>query len=93
MESPNYFSRFPAFKMRTNTSAIDEFNRLAREMKWKGGSKKYKSERSNFLESEFGIHFGTDATKLENWQALCIELKIHNPIQSINQCRKVRFVP
>lgn len=92
MERPTYLSHFPTFEIRTNTSALDEFDRLAHAMKWKEGSKRFKSERSKFLESEFGIHFGTDATKLENWQALCLEVKIPNPIRSITQCRKVRFV-
>ncbi|KAJ5757567.1 uncharacterized protein N7511_006261 [Penicillium nucicola] len=88
MESPNYFSRFSTFNTRTTTSATEEFSRLALEMKWKEGSRRYKNERSKFLRSEFSIHFGTDATKLENWQALCVELEIIDPIQSINQCRK-----
>ncbi|KAJ5154412.1 uncharacterized protein N7500_009851 [Penicillium coprophilum] len=74
--------------METKTSAIDEFHLLAREMNWKRGSRKYRSGLSKFLESEFAIHFGTDATKLENWQALCLELKIQDPIQSITKCRK-----
>jgi hypothetical protein len=46
------------------------------------GSRKYKGKRSKFLLSEFGIHFGTDATKLENWKALCLELAIQNPIKA-----------
>lgn len=93
METPNHISRHSDFGVQTKTPAIDEFNHLSREMNWKRGSRKYRSELSKFLESEFAIHFGTDATKLENWQALCLELKIQNSIQSIKQCRKVRFIP
>ncbi|KAJ5921920.1 hypothetical protein N7516_009623 [Penicillium verrucosum] len=88
METPNHISRHSDFGVQTKTPAIDEFNHLSREMNWKRGSRKYRSELSKFLESEFAIHFGTDATKLENWQALCLELKIQNSIQSIKQCRK-----
>ena len=58
-------------------------------MNWSQGSKKYKGERAKFLVSQFDAHFGTDATKLENWQALCVELGIRSPIESITQCRKV----
>jgi hypothetical protein len=90
MEDLYYFSRFPAFKTVTTTVAVDEFSRLARQMNWRKNSRKYKSERAKFFTSEFGVHFGTEATKLENWQALCLELEIHSPIQSISQCRKVR---
>lgn len=93
METTNYFSRYPDFEVQTKTPAIDEFNRLSREMNWRRGSRKYRSELSKFLESEFAIHFGTDATKLENWQALCLELKIQIPIRSIKQCRKVGIIP
>ncbi|KAJ5126092.1 hypothetical protein N7448_005402 [Penicillium atrosanguineum] len=88
MESPDYFLRFPHFQRKPALPSNDEFNRLARQMKWKRGSKKYKHERSDFLASEFNIHYGSDATKLENWQRLCIELDIGQAIGSITKCRK-----
>lgn len=66
-----------------------EFSLLAQQMRWKKDSKRYKREWSDFLSSEFNIHYGSHATKLENWQALCIELGICNSIGSISKCRKV----
>lgn len=89
MENSNYFSRFPSFQTANSAFAISEFDRLAYQMNWNQGSKKYKRERAKFLVSQFDAHFGTDATKLENWQALCVEVKIQSPIESISQCRKV----
>ncbi|KAJ5215245.1 uncharacterized protein N7498_001652, partial [Penicillium cinerascens] len=38
--------------------------------------------------SEFNIHYGSNATKLENWQVLCFELGICHSIESISKCRK-----
>lgn len=92
MESQSYFARFPAFQIAATAPAIAEFNRLANQMNWREGSKRYKRERSKFFESEFGIQFGTDASNLANWQALCLELEIKSPIQSISQCRKVCYI-
>ncbi|KAJ5372866.1 hypothetical protein N7517_004872 [Penicillium concentricum] len=88
MENSNYFSRFPDFQTARSTSAIAEFDRLASQRNWSQGSKKYRSERAKFLVSEFDTHFGTDATKLESWQALCVEVKVQSPTESISQCRK-----
>ncbi|KAJ5519883.1 hypothetical protein N7463_000336 [Penicillium fimorum] len=88
MENSNYFSRFPNFQPARSTSATTEFDRLASQRNWTQGSKKYRSERAKFLVSEFDAHFGTDATKLENWQALCVEVKVQSPTESITQCRK-----
>lgn len=92
MENQHYFSRFPTFQIAATAPAITEFNRLANQMNWSEGSKRYRREHSKFFASEFGIHFGTDATKLNTWQALCLELEIRNPIQSISQCRKVGYI-
>jgi hypothetical protein len=89
MENSDYFSRFPNFHTARSGFAIAEFDRLAYQMNWRRGSRKYKGERAKFLVSQFEAHFGTDATKLENWQALCVEVKIQSPTESISQCRKV----
>jgi hypothetical protein len=58
-------------------------------MNWKTDSKKFKREKSLFFASEFNIQYGSNATKLENWQALCIKLDICHSIESISKCRKV----
>ncbi|KAJ5592214.1 hypothetical protein N7537_009118 [Penicillium hordei] len=88
MDDSNYFSRFPSFQTANSALAIAEFDRLACQMNWRQGSKKYNRERARFLASQFDAHFGTDATKLENWQALCAEVKTQSPTKSISQCRK-----
>ncbi|KAE8168525.1 hypothetical protein BDV40DRAFT_251027 [Aspergillus tamarii] len=81
------FSRFPGFQPNPSASATSEFARLARHMNWSPRSKTYKRERSNFMGSEFCVHFGTES-KLQNWQALCRELQLDIPMASITQCRK-----
>lgn len=91
METPDYFLRFPNFQRKPALPANVEFDRLARQMKWKRDTKRYRRERSDFLGSEFSKHYGSDATKLENWQSLCMELDIGRSIESITKCRKVRF--
>ncbi|KAJ5950406.1 uncharacterized protein N7479_008819 [Penicillium vulpinum] len=88
MENSDYFLRFPTFKRAPSVSANVEFARLANQMNWKKDSKVYKQERAKFLVAEFNVHYGADPTKLENWQALCIELDISEPIESITKCRK-----
>lgn len=89
MEKTDYFLRLPNFKRDPTLSLNSEFSLLARERNWKKDSKRYRRERASFLASEFNIHYGSNATKLENWQALCIELGICDSIGSITQCRKV----
>ncbi|KAJ5974693.1 hypothetical protein N7481_011903 [Penicillium waksmanii] len=88
MEKADYFIRFPAFQRAPMLSSNSEFSLLAREMNWKKDSRRYRKERANFLASEFNIYYGSNATKLENWQALCVELDISDSIGSITQCRK-----
>lgn len=89
METTDYFLRFPNFQRKSTVSLSSEFSLLAQQMRWKKDSKRYKREWSFFLSSEFNIHYGSHATKLENWQALCIELGICHSIESISKCRKV----
>jgi hypothetical protein len=89
MEKTDYFLRFPAFKRTPTESLSSEFSHLARRMNWKTNSKKFNREKSLFFASEFNIQYGSNATKLENWQALCIELDICHSIESISKCRKV----
>jgi len=58
-------------------------------MQWKPGSKKYREMKAECFSLEFSTHYGTDATKLENWQGLCAELGITEDVGSITKCRKV----
>ncbi|KAM5475406.1 hypothetical protein MauCBS54593_001094 [Microsporum audouinii] len=85
---PDYYSRFPGFQSNPTASSSDEFTLLARHMGWGKKSKTYKRERASFLASEFATHYGADGTKLQNWQALCLELQIREPIDTITKCRK-----
>ncbi|KAE8377106.1 hypothetical protein BDV26DRAFT_264426 [Aspergillus bertholletiae] len=87
MESGYDYSRFPGFQPNPSSSATSEFARLANHMGWKPGSKTYKREWANFTQSEFSRHFGAEG-KLQNWQALCQELRLDVPTASITQCRK-----
>lgn len=89
MERSDYFLRFPAFERTPTESLTSEFNRLARQMNWKSNSKRFKKEKAAFFASEFNTEYGTNATKLESWQALCYEVDIFHSIESIAKCRKV----
>ena len=62
----------------------------------KKSKKKTKAERRraknaggiSAVKGHFEIHYGSDATKLESWQALCADCG-EEPGTSITQCKKV----
>ncbi|EFR04891.1 hypothetical protein MGYG_07893 [Nannizzia gypsea CBS 118893] len=85
---PNFYSRYPGFQPNPSAPAVDEFARLARHMRWKHGSKAYKRGWASFGVSEFSKHYGTEASKLQNWQSLCREVGLSEP-KTITQCKKV----
>lgn len=72
-------------------SSDSEFNLLAQKINWRKDSIRYRKERAKFLASEFNIHYGSNAKKLENWQALCVELDTSDSIRRISQCRRVSY--
>lgn len=88
----SYFSRFPGFEADTTASANKEFTRLAGWMGWTKGSERYRREWVAFTAAEFETHYGTESTKLDNWQALCNEVGVTEDISSITKCKKVRPV-
>lgn len=55
----------------------------------KNGSKTRRREWANFCASEFAKGYGTKATKLSIWQALCEEVRFEGPIDSITKCKNV----
>lgn len=88
----NYLDRFPGFQRDPWRPLNEEFASLASFKQWRIGSKPYQREHTRFLLAEFDLHLGTveQSRKLEDWQALCQELRV-NPIPgSITQCKKVK---
>lgn len=88
-----YFNRFPGFEPDPRRPLDEEFQRLAKFQRWAKKSKRYASERGHFLLAEFDQHLGVTerSTKLEDWQALCRELRVTPVPESIRQCKKVNL--
>ncbi|KAI9040199.1 uncharacterized protein KD926_008523 [Aspergillus affinis] len=82
-----FFSRFPDFQPNPCLSATEEFSRLAHHMNWTTGSKRYRKELAKFASTEFG-HFYDIGNRLQNYRALCQELRVEGPLTSVTQCRK-----
>jgi hypothetical protein len=91
MEKADYFICFPDLQRAPMLSSDSEFNLLAQKINWRKDSIRYRKERAKFLASEFNIHYGSNAKKLENWQALCVELDTSDSIRRISQCRRVSY--
>ncbi|PWY75491.1 hypothetical protein BO70DRAFT_364041 [Aspergillus heteromorphus CBS 117.55] len=82
-----FFSRFPGFQPNPSLSTVEEFSRLAHHMNWSTGSKRYRKELAKFASTEFA-HYYEIGNKLQNYQALCQELRLEGPFASVTQCRK-----
>ena len=91
--SSNYFDRFPGFLPNPQLLLHEEFERLARFRGWHTGSKQYGREQGRFLRAEFDLHLGRteSSRKLDDWQALCEELRVDSIPKSITKCKKVRI--
>lgn len=91
--SSNYFDHFPGFLPNSGLPLHEEFERLARFRGWHAGSKRYCKEERRFLRAEFDAHLGKieHSRKLEDWQALCEELRVDSIPISITKCKKVRI--
>lgn len=85
-----FFSRFPGFQPNRSLSTAKEFSRLAHHMNWSPGSKRYRRELVKFASTEFA-HYYEIGNKLQNYRALCQELRLEGPFTSVTQCRKVCF--
>jgi hypothetical protein len=90
MSDVSGFDGFADFDRDPTASIASEFGRLAIQNDWKKGSKKYRKQRAELIEYEFGVHFGSNLHSLEDWQALCKAVGITNIPSSITQCKKVR---
>lgn len=71
-------------------SIIAEFSSLAIQKGWKKNSKEYKKQRARLVADRFEVHFGSNLSALEGWQALCKTVGIAVAPSSIKQCKKVR---
>ena len=89
-----YFAKFADFTPDPSATVLEEFARLARLRGWKKGGKRYKKERRECLSSEYDLHIGVidQGGKLQQFQALCRELGINDPPDSIRKCKLVSMV-
>ncbi|KAI9701769.1 MAG: hypothetical protein M1836_001112 [Candelina mexicana] len=88
MPTSDFLAAFVDFTPDPTAALADEFERLAVHNGWDRTDDEYRENRGRFYASEFDEHWGTDATKLQNWQALCAEVKIEPVPQTITKCRK-----
>ena len=92
LHSSSYFDRFPGFQPDPERPIEEEFADLADSRGWITGSKRYRQERGRCLRAEYEFQLGSidRSRRLEDWQALCQELRINSLPSSITQCKKVR---
>ena len=89
MSVDDSFSRFQGFEQRPHASVLKEFKRLCVFMGWKSNSRHQQAMKVECLAKQLALRFNDDASKLENWQQLCVELYIDPAPPSIKQCKKV----
>ncbi|KAF2807814.1 uncharacterized protein BDZ99DRAFT_391589 [Mytilinidion resinicola] len=81
-----FFACFPGFKANATAPMAAEFDRLASYMAWtKQEAAIYRTQAWN---TEFERAYGTDASKLEGWKALCEKCSIEPAPQSVKKCKK-----
>ncbi|EEA26182.1 hypothetical protein TMatcc_005571 [Talaromyces marneffei ATCC 18224] len=83
----SFFDDFPDFVPDPSAGIRKNFARLAAHRQWKTSSKKYKRNWNKYVRMEFDKAYGTNHTRLESWQNLCIEVGIGH-LSSITQCKK-----
>lgn len=84
----DFFMSFPGFKAEESRAVGDEFARLAQFMKWMPRTHEYNVYRGQAFRSAFTVHYGADASKLDVWQTLCMEVGIQPAPSSITKCKK-----
>ncbi|KAF1841969.1 uncharacterized protein K460DRAFT_294177, partial [Cucurbitaria berberidis CBS 394.84] len=84
-----WFSEFPPFTYDYTSGIQSNFNRLAYQRQW--GPKLKGNRWIQCQKMAFTALYATNAHvgKLEKWQALCRDVHIHNPPDSITQCKKI----
>jgi len=65
--------------------------KITSKTKGKGKQVQRVSRHRRDIVSEFEAYFGSDNTKLENWQMVCRDVGIQGELKSITACRKVLF--
>lgn len=87
-----YLQAFPDFTPNPRVSVVTEFERLAGIKRWKPSTKKYRSQRSEYLLSEYDLNLGNldKENSLEKFQELCRKLGTKTIPTSVTQCKKVR---
>ena len=85
----DFFMSFPGFSAEESRAVGDEFVRLAQFMKWMPRTHEYNVYRGQAFRSAFTVHYGADASKLDAWQTLCMEVGIQPAPSSITKCKKV----
>ncbi|KAF2658511.1 hypothetical protein K491DRAFT_756030 [Lophiostoma macrostomum CBS 122681] len=83
-----FTARYPGFQPDDTETLAQTFKRLSVYNNWPKKGKKQSQRRTHFYAAEFAAHYGTDGTKLEGWQKLCIDVGIEDPPQSITKCKK-----
>jgi hypothetical protein len=90
---PSYWTRFPHFVHNAKAQIKQEFRRLALLKEWIGKdgkkTKTYQRELSKCFRSEFGKHYGRNASSLPGWQSLCKEVGVEDIPQSVAECKSV----
>jgi hypothetical protein len=86
-----YLQAFPEFTPDPRASVVTEFERLAGIKRWRPSTKKYRSQRRQYLLSEYDLNLGNldKENKLEDFQELCRKLGIKNVPTSMTKCKKV----
>jgi hypothetical protein len=84
------FSSFSNFVYDPHANLKSNFNRLATARKW--GNKLRCAQWAECQVALFDTLYGTDPAKLEIWQALCREVRITEPPNSIRECKKVNGI-
>jgi hypothetical protein len=87
--TPSWFTQFHGFTYDPPAGVRSNFRRLAEARRW--GDALRKKRWAECQVTQFGNLWGTDTTKLETWQALCREVYIKNPPESIKGCKKVSY--
>jgi hypothetical protein len=85
----DFFMTFPGFRAEESRAVGDEFARLLQFMKWMPRTHEYNVYRGQAFRSAFTVHYGADASKLDAWQTLCMEVGIQPAPSSITKCKKV----
>lgn len=91
MQVTRYFDRFPTFEHDTSAPILVEFKRLSLHRNWKIDSKRYRKNLRACLREEFSHHYGTNQSRLDYWQSLCMEVGVLPAPSTITQCKKVAF--